>query len=180
MASYEQGRYVATLKSVVLSASKTKQTPQVVIQFTPVGKVNPQDPENLLPCANFDRSIFRAITSETIEYVVQDLRQLGYPHDDFDHLDEDSPNRHDFGSPEIVVSCKHEEYQGKTQERWSLAGEGYKPKALEKTEVKKLNALFGKSFKSAKATTAPVQRQAEAKQSVAAAASTAAQAEEVF
>ena len=147
---FEQGTYLGRINKWGLSAAKTG-TPQFFVTFTPLGRVDPSKPddtENLIACEDWERTIFRAITENTIDFVVRDLKALGYSKDTFDQLDPEHKDAHSFADMEIRVTCKHEEYQGKNKERWDFAfGDGFKPKEMEAGGVKKLNALFGKKLK---------------------------------
>lgn len=148
--AFEAGSYMGRITKWGLSAAKTG-TPQFFATFVPLGRIDPAKPsdtENLIACPDWERTVFRAITENTIDFVARDLAALGYTRDTFDQLDPEHADAHSFADMEIRVVCKHESYQGKEKERWDFAfGDGFTPKAMESGGMKKLNALFGKKLK---------------------------------
>lgn len=154
---YEPGTYRGTITNWGLTKAKTG-TPQFFVTFDILGKVDQSAPDaQLISCQAGERTIFRAITDKTIEWITGDLEQLGYPFDSFDQLERQHAAAHDFAGIEIPVRCEPHVYEGKASESWSFAwGGGGKFEATppNKSEVSKLNALFGKKMKAAR--TAPV------------------------
>ncbi len=132
-------------------------TPQLSVTVQILGKVDTSDSESgLLPAPNYERTIFRAITEKTIDYVIADLRRLGYDRDGFADAQPESPTAFDFFGIECNVVCEHDSYQGKAKERWSFGGGTFEQVPLEPNVVKSLDALFGKKFKESRKTS-PVQ-----------------------
>ena len=154
---YEQGRYRGRVTKQAIGETKTEQ-PQFVLSFQVIAQYFGEDLENVAQV--YERSMFRVINGNTIQYVTQDLEQLGYPHDSFRFLSPDTPNFHNFAGHEFDFVCKHETYQGKESEKWSLArdGEGFEVKPLATDKMRKLDALFGKQLKGGAST--PVARPA--------------------
>lgn len=146
--AYTPGKYLCRIVKQSIQAAQTG-TPQVVLEIEPLGQINPSRPGDLMPVddpGSYFPRMFWAITEKTIEFVVPKLAKLGYNHDDFDHLDPEHPEAVQFAGTEIVCECKLETYNGKTRERWDLPFES-EAIPVEKNELKKLNALFGKHLK---------------------------------
>ncbi len=141
----ETGSYVGIVFEWNLSQT-SNNNPQFVLSFELKGRVNPEDPEGeLLYCERETRRIYMVITGKTADFVIRDLKHLGYNRNTFAELDPDNPEGFDFGGIEVPVSCKHEVYRGEPKERWSL---NYAPavRKLEDKEVRRLDQLYGKIF----------------------------------
>ena len=143
---YEPGRYVGRVTNHVLGRTKTGK-PQFILTFEVIGKADGGD----VP-ANYERSVFRVITDKTVDYVMQDLDQLGFSGEKFGDLDVAESGVWDIRGQEFAFSCTHEEYDGKHHERWSLARDGgtMQHTPLESKEVRQLDALFGRELKARK------------------------------
>lgn len=146
---YAVGKYRARVTAQALAPSKSKQTPQFVLTFQPIGMYDPSKPDGeLAHCDAYERSIFRAITKGTIDFVMEDLEALGFQGTSFSELDPNNGNHHSFVDQEIDVYCKHEEYQGKQQERWNISrGGGLQLEPMAKKDLATLDSLFGKKLK---------------------------------
>lgn len=174
--SFQPGRYVGTIVKSQLTEAKSG-TAQVAFTVMPKAIIiNGQSQ----PCPQFERTVFMAVTENTIDFVARDLVKLGYPHDSFDQLDPSHPQAHSFAGREVSLSCAHETYQGKTREKWSffLGGEG--PKQLEKTGLGILNAKFGSKLKETRVMNPQFAAPATAAVAAPAAKTTEQEAEEVF
>ena len=147
---YEPGRYLGKITRQKLGQSSTGN-PQIVLSFEVLGKINPSDPEGelLSVAANYERTMYQSITEKTIDFVVENLDRLGWVGSSWGDFDEDSSRCCDLRGNEVAFSCKHEaHYQtGEMHERWSVAGDGVAVKPLESSEVRKLDAMFGKALK---------------------------------
>lgn len=142
--TFGEGSYRGTLTKVKLGEAKNG-TPQVVFSFLPTGKVVGGRVEQ---CPQFERSVFRYITEAAVEYLIEDLKRLGYCHDTFDQLDESHPQAFPFAGKEVMVRCAHETHEGVTREKWSFSGGGgLDVKPMERSTVSKLNAMFGAKLK---------------------------------
>lgn len=150
------GKYWAKVTNQGLGVTSTGK-PQFVLSFTILGKVNPQDPEGaLISCEQYERSMFRTITDKTVEWLLDDIKHLcqrGNLAPDisgFEQLDPKTPGFLNLANIEFEAFCQHDTYEGKTRERWSVStggGGGLEIKPLDNTEVRKLNAMFGKQLK---------------------------------
>lgn len=177
--AFEPGRYKAKISKWALGVNG-KGNPQLVISFTLLGRYANG---GMADCPSYERSIFKVINENTIDYVVSDLTRLGYPHDTFDQLDPSHPQAFNFGGIEVDVKCDHETFEGKTREKWNFnLGGGLEIKALERKEVSKLNALFGTKMKAARPANGakPAPQAAAATATATAGKTTEEQAEEVF
>lgn len=153
MAGFDPGRYACRSNRVELGEAKTG-TAQIVIAFTPLGRIDPADPEGqLISCPDWERTIFRSITDKTIDWVLKDLAVLHYTHETFDYLSTDHPQYDPLRGIDFQATCEHQMYEGKQQERWQIAhaGGSVVVKLLDPKDIRKLNALFGKQLKEAKA-----------------------------
>lgn len=154
---FAQGKFYCRVVGQGLSVAKSGNE-QFWIQVEPIGQINPADPESpdLLRCPQGKtRTIYRAITDKTIDWIKRDLEYLMERSGKsggiggFEYLDPNTPGYVDFTNAEVEATCDHEDYQGKTQERWNLAsGTGMQAKPLEEKSVRKLNAMFGKELRS--------------------------------
>lgn len=82
-----------------------------------------------------ERNLYIALTDSAMPYAEQKLKTLGF--------------NGDFGQPEfaikaVAVICTHDDYQGKTRERWDLREWGEKPDAERADDdvVRQLNAKW--------------------------------------
>jgi hypothetical protein len=147
---FNPGSYMARVTTWGLSETKHKKTPQFFIRFKPLGKINPNDPTGpLMGCPDYERTIYRVITQNTAQYVIEDLERLGYDKSSFKFLDPAVEGAHSFEGLEIQVRCDHEEYEGTLQERWNLDRDGgpLEVPPLDSKRVRQLDAMFGKSLK---------------------------------
>lgn len=159
---YEIGRYEVEVTSQGFTKTKTEKT-QFVLRFLVKGKVNPQDPNSLLSVpAQYERSYYRVLTDNTMEYFLNDLESLNVNIGSFTELDPENPDHVSLKGKLFDSFCNHETSQdGGQQEKWSIARMvSSKPvESIASSEVKSLDRLFGKHLKKAPVS-APAQRQA--------------------
>mgnify|MGYP001173740613 FL=1 len=143
MAAFEQGIYENCLVTGQgFLSSKTKGTPGFYLRIQPYT----DGPE---------RDITWWLTDKTVEYVVRDLRKLGFNGRSFGELNPESGTHHSFVGDFITAECQYEKGEdGKDYERWQLPYEGREIKPLERSEQRRLNNLFDKFLKDGK----PVER----------------------
>jgi hypothetical protein len=157
--SLDQGVYKANIQKVTLGETKTGK-PQIVYEVI-LDSIQQSDGE-FAPCPHLARTIYRVITDNTIDYALDDLRELGYDRATFADIDPESPNAFDFDGIEVTVEMKLEMYEGRQTERWNFTRKGA-GKKLEASAVSKLDAMFGAKLKAGRADTgtrAPVVRPA--------------------
>lgn len=146
---YEPGAYIGEIVQQGLTKASTGNT-QFVLRFKVVGKPDPHDAENLIPCAEYERTIYMTITDKTAEFVVNNLHALGYRAESFGPLDPSHPNHQSFSGQQIEVYCQHEQGQsGDMREKWGISRKpaAIEIKPLEAKEVRQLDMLFGKALK---------------------------------
>lgn len=142
------GTYKGRITKWGLTESRQKKTEQFFVSFQITGQV--QDGHEV-DCPSSEQTIYRPITDNTIDFLVEDLKNLGFTGTDFSLLDPETPGAHDFAGHEFEARCSHEEYLGKMQERWSFAWAGGGTPALGTSGVSKLNQRFGAKLKQAMA-----------------------------
>jgi hypothetical protein len=112
-------------------------------------------------CPAETRTYTKAITEKTIDWVIADLKAIGYDRDGFRYLDPEVPGAVNLFGREIDLDCDHEVYDGKARERWSIHRERTREK-VGRDELARLDAEFGEKLKRAfggakpAVTTAPV------------------------
>lgn len=139
---YAEGVYECEIVAQGLNTSKTKGTPGVFVDIMPRN-------------GQYDRRIQWWITDKTVDFVIRDLRLIGFSGESWSEFDPTSEKFYDFTGKTIQAQCKYERDatdQSKVYERWELPYEG-KPretKLLDRKEVRKLDMMFGKQLKAAK------------------------------
>lgn len=160
--AYEVGRYYGRVTRQAMGETSNGNA-QFVLSFLILGKVNLADPGgDLLTCPQGERSVFRTITDKTIDYVIEDLKALGYTKPSFKYLDPGTPGFEDFTGKELEFFCDHkldnrDDHQGELREQWGIARASSGPKVnpLDAKKARGLDALFGKQLKSLAADAAP-------------------------
>ena len=159
---YEPGRYWGRVTRQKLGKTRNGN-PQLVLTFLVVGKVNPAEPDgDLLGVPEqYERSLYRVITDNTLDYVIQDLDTLGFVGDSYSQFDEEDLNCCSLFDKEYAFYCSHKPREvkdeatgtyvptGELREEWSLAREttGVNVEPLDKKEARQLDAMFGKALK---------------------------------
>ena len=158
--AYEVGRYYGRVTRQAMGETSNGNA-QFVLSFLILGKVNLADPGGeLLACPQGERSIYRAITENTIDFVMDDLRALGYTKPSFKYLDPETPGFVDFTGKELEFFCSHEAdnrdgRSGELREKWGIARAKSQVKPLDAKKARGLDALFGKQLKALAADAAP-------------------------
>lgn len=146
---YEKGRYRCRISKQGLTAASTGTT-QFFLQFDVLARVIGPNAE--AEVQQYTRTMFRAITEKTIPYLLEDLQALGFHGGSFAELDPDNSSHQSFVGQEIAMYCNHEtDQKGSPREKWGVArsaGE-MEVRPPEKTEIRKLDALFGKQLRAA-------------------------------
>lgn len=151
---YEKGRYICEMVNQGITKSKNTGTPQIVWRFLVLETENHEPVD-----AQYERTIYRAVTDKTMPYVLQDLQTLGFQYDSFKMIDPNTPGYQDFTGKQFLAFCSHEEYEGSTREKWGIANEGaaFEVTPLDAPALRQLDALFGKQLKTLKET-APAEK----------------------
>lgn len=101
------------------------------------------------------RTVFRTITGNTVNRLVQELRLLGYQGNGFSQLDKESCDAQDFidlSGTEVELRCSENNYKGNQNERWDFRFEGLSQgvnvQRAAAEEVRALDAEFADMFSS--------------------------------
>lgn len=113
-----------------------------------IGRYDAESPEGrLAECPNEQRTYFRAITDQTIEFFMDDMTALGFEGSSFKELDPKHPMPHMF-TAEFDAFLKVEDYKGKRQEKWGIS-RPRKAQPLENTALDNLDTMYGHLLKKA-------------------------------
>ena len=163
----DKARYVGCITNQGLSKSQQKGTPCAVIEFQVMARVT--GPSSVEDVPNkYKRTATIWLTEKTQEYAERDLANLGFV--DFytvEQLNLGHEDCIDLRGREVDFYCRHEASQngdGKVYERWSVALQGERELeiiAVEKPEVRRLDALFAKGKKPTEKPVPVAQRQAD-------------------
>lgn len=146
----DEGVYRGVVTGWEFSKSSKAETPQLVLRVRVDAKAIHDDAIS----AGFGdleepmtKKVCEYITRNTAERVRDDLRTLGYPGTNFPFdLVPDHPTAFDFGDKEIQLRCKHEEYQNRLTDKWSISRA--KPgKPLGEEEMLQLAEIYGDTFR---------------------------------
>lgn len=152
---YPEGGYLGKVTQQALVKSQNKGTPQLVIRFTVESKADGSDsgPKR-------ERTMYRAITANTAQYVQEDLAKLGFTGSSLSELDPNSPKfSFDLTGREIAVYCKHEaDQESNLREKWQLS-RSFAIEGEPVTDYESLDAMFDFSSKPKPATKAAAPKQ---------------------
>ena len=91
-----------------------------------------------------ERNLYMFLSESAIPYTKENLRRLGYSGNSLTALDPARPGFHSFIGQTVECYCKHEMYEGKTQEKWALSSnQGLRSDPLTSDESSKLDRMFG-------------------------------------
>lgn len=160
MARYDNGRYASRITDQGFALAKTGNT-QFVIAFDIIGRVDPKDPNTLIAVPEGNRKIYRAITENTITWILDDLKAMGVEElTSWSLLDPATPGYIDLTGKEIDVNCGTKKGQdGKDYEDWSIAHGSGGGKPIERAEgkaIQNLDRMFGRFL--SKPAAAPARR----------------------
>lgn len=150
---YQKGRYVCEILNQALGVAKTG-TPQLAIQFKVLGTPDPKDPGSYeIDPYQYERTMYKAITEKTIDYVIEDLKNLGVAVQSLRQLDPSTSGFIDLRGKVTHFLCNHEAGQngGPMREKWGVAraSSEFKVEPLEPAKMRELDNLFGKQLKEA-------------------------------
>lgn len=143
---YQAGKYRCQITEQAFGESKDKHTPFFGLKVKPTGFYDPATGD-LVPCSDFERTVYLYMTDKTIDQATKNIRSLGFTGDSFRQLDPEVPGHTSLIGTEADFQCKHEPYNNTLSEKWEFPLSEGRP--LEKVSglSKKLDALFGKSIK---------------------------------
>lgn len=156
---YDEGVHIGEITAQGFNKAKSG-TRQFMIRVKVLGL--PVNEDGFTPHdQQFERTIYMALTAATVPFVAETLRHLGYEEDSFGPLDPNHSKHHSFVGQQVNLYCRHEEFDGQWNEKWSIS-RGLSPlqsEALTTKEVRELDALFGKALKGGKADPTPATTQ---------------------
>jgi hypothetical protein len=139
----EEGDYRARVEDYGVSpADSGGQHPTAFIKFKLIGRY--ADGGVLEECPASVRHYFKAVTANTYEWVLRDLKKVGYDREGIDGFDPEAPGAPNLFGREFDVHCTHEEYKGETKERWSVGRRPRPRKRVDRDVLAGLDAKFGK------------------------------------
>lgn len=137
----EEGLYVGKIIGQRVNESALRKTPFCALHIEVVGRVdliNPTEPpEKITPIR---RTIELWITENTVERTIRDLKNIGWTGKSFAEFDEQVPNFVDVRGKKIFVSCRHEDTDASTRERWAITTA---PAPVNKDRLNELDSRFG-------------------------------------
>lgn len=109
----QPGQYSATKTKIVTTESGAKKTPAMAIGFNVTHLWDGKEWQAV--AAPFERTTFLYLSDGAWPYTADKLADLQF--------------NGDFQNPQIgddpfTVECRHEQYEGKTREKWELTGGG--------------------------------------------------------
>jgi hypothetical protein len=144
---YEPGKYRGRIRDYgVFKSEAGQQHPTVFITFDVMGRYDPATGERG-PCPPGTRTYTKAITPRTIDWLLADLKAIGYDKVGLKYLDPEVPGAVDLFGREIDVDCDLETFEGRERERWSI-GRGPRTK-LAQGDLEELDAQYGAELKKA-------------------------------
>lgn len=143
---YSSGPYIGRVLEQALGESKNKGTPQLVLKFQIINEVDRITGERLELREQQERWVYIYLTEKAMDMALKALKALGYRKNSLRFLDPTIEGFHNFAGTEVELYCKHEEYEGEQQERWSV-NTPFESKPVDASSIRKLDALFGKGLK---------------------------------
>jgi hypothetical protein len=145
---FEPGDYRGRIVDYgVYQSTVGQQHPTVFVTFDVIGRYDPGTDE-LGSCPPGTRTYSKAITPKTIDWVLADLRAVGFDKDGFTYLDPEVPGAVNLFDREIDVVCDHESYDGSVRERWSIYREPAR-KRVARGDLEQLDAQFADKLRKA-------------------------------
>lgn len=122
--------------------------PKFGMNFDVIGHIDSNRSDaSPLPCEPGTGRWTITVTDNSADWLIQTVQHLGYDRDDLLGLDPDSDNAFNFEGVDFIAKCKHEEYQGRQQEKWSVV---LPPKKLSASKLAELNERMARKVKEAK------------------------------
>ncbi|HET9087160.1 MAG TPA: hypothetical protein VFN53_06545 [Acidobacteriaceae bacterium] len=94
-----------------------------------------------------ERTVYMAVTEKTIKFVADALDALGYTGGSFANLEAQSAPAYSLVGEQRDFWCKHEVYNGNTNEKWSVSIPRAQAEPMDKRDVRNLDSLFGSALK---------------------------------
>jgi hypothetical protein len=137
----DSGRYRARIEDYgVFQATYGQQHLWAFVSFRLIGSYNPTTGA-LEACPDETREYRKAFTDKAVEWVLRDLRAIGYDRDRLKYFDPEVEGAVDLFGREIVVRCEHKTYDGQTREEWSIA-QAQRPKRVATSVLDELDIQY--------------------------------------
>ena len=154
---YPVGAYRGTITQQGFAEAKTG-TPQFFLQVKIESHEGGQPVET-----SYERTIFRALTANTVQFFKEDLEAIGYTQRNpfsFSHLDPDTPGFDSLVGREVALWCKHETGTDGDRERWQISrpASKFEGTPVAPNKMRQLDSLLGRAMKGS--ATAPAARPA--------------------
>lgn len=159
---FEKGLYEGECIDQFMGQSQNeKKTPYVALKFRIKARIT--EDNTLANCPEGERCIYLYLSDGAMPIAVEVLRHLGYEKDSLRFLDPNNDGHHSFVGRTCDLWCGHEEYKGNMKEKWSVSTPREKKEVvpIEQSEMRRLDALFGKAIKEHVPTTPKAQTKAE-------------------
>ena len=90
------------------------------------------------------RTLFMPITAGTKAFVLADLAFIGFDKKTLAsaYLIPGTPASFDFAGKEFPVQCKHDEYNGKTNEKWRICRRKETASGMAREDISQFDSLF--------------------------------------
>ena len=146
---HDPGLYRGEIIDQSLTKSKDKGTPGIFITVVVYAKLFKNEPV-LIPEDQQKEGIIKMwITKKTVDFVVRDLRAMGFTGNEWSQINLTRAGHQDLRGKDIKLLCRHEYWQDEPRERWHLARYDSNAAQLDDKESDYLQAMFGKVLKSA-------------------------------
>jgi hypothetical protein len=143
----EKGKYVGRIVDFGIFRSRQgRQLRTAYVDFEVFAQHDPVTGE-LDEIPPVTRTYYKAITDETIAWVIGDLRAIGYDRQGFRDFDPEAPGAPDLFGREIDVVCEHDNYRGTEREKWSISPPARR--RLDPDELAELDVEFAHAFRRA-------------------------------
>lgn len=161
-AFYEQGKYKVEIVGQALTEN-ARGNAEFQLQLKPLAYIDPKAGETELGF-DYTRTQYMSLTPATVGtpekpgWVIETLASLGFNGTSFGQLDAEHKDHISFVGMTLEAICAHEEYQGKTKEKWNIlrpGGNTRDVKPIEKKNMRTLDNKFGKVLKAFAGTTPP-------------------------
>jgi hypothetical protein len=165
-AYYQKGLHVGECIAQWMGQSDNdKKTPYFALKFMILARV---EGDREIAVEQNERSVYLYLSEKALDMTTDVLAFLGYEKDSLRFLDPAAPNYHSFAGKKCDLWCKVEEYNGDTKEKWSISMPlDRQITPIDDKELRRLDALFGKSIKGKRSPQAESTRQEPAPTAVA-------------
>ena len=148
MSFFDAGKYRAVVTGQGFSESKDKKTPYFYLVIMPEVMLEQDGTETDAPLSQYESEVKWYMTKAAMEYFTRDLKTLGFTGQQPADLSPQKQGFHDFTGKVIEVICKHETYNDKMFDKWSLVFAGdTQQEERPPTDLRDLNTRFGDEFK---------------------------------